>query len=330
MYSYNYNIDLFNIDRLTHEINSSNVTIALDNITSIGSSIDIYFKAELSESEILILDDIISNHSGEPLVEDILYKVDINNVEKTAIEGGLKVSQTKLEGSSSILVSHDFCDPTTWWNNSERVVQETLSTSDSLNYFSSNENVNWIDLVSGKVPYEDRISGEYLVKVYVDDVEVTTGFAIDYSLGKITFSSNQGESVVKVDYSYENGSTWVIKPSTGKILKLLGTRVRSAVNLDMTDGRHMEFQLYVGGQAYGSPTVYKNLKDFIKCAMGDIHICPKFGQLANDIITFDFNYVTSKDLKSAYAMEIHIKISNDVPISGEWSTIIGEIVSVDQ
>jgi hypothetical protein len=76
--AYNYDITAIpsgkvDIDRLTAEIQDSNITIALDYILINNNSLDIVFKAALSAAEQVILDDIVANHSGEPLVPINVY-----------------------------------------------------------------------------------------------------------------------------------------------------------------------------------------------------------------------------------------------------------------
>ena len=63
-YNYTKTID---IDRLTLEINQSTITIALDYISALSTSVSIFFKADLSDSEKNILDLIVANHIPTPL-----------------------------------------------------------------------------------------------------------------------------------------------------------------------------------------------------------------------------------------------------------------------
>jgi len=72
---YAYNItdflnDKVDIERLTLEISSSSITIALDHIDSTRIEVSISFKADLSVSEKTTLDTIVANHAGEPLAEE--------------------------------------------------------------------------------------------------------------------------------------------------------------------------------------------------------------------------------------------------------------------
>jgi hypothetical protein len=74
---YQYTISPFSSDRLTQEIRISAIQTALDYITSFGTSVSIYFKADLSSGDVEILNTIVSNHSGLPVVENITQKVEV-------------------------------------------------------------------------------------------------------------------------------------------------------------------------------------------------------------------------------------------------------------
>jgi hypothetical protein len=251
-------------------------------------------------------------------------------VDKCSSENALKVATTKLEGSSVLLVSHDWCDRTTWWTDSVRVENQTLSTTDDTVFTSATSKVNWINLVSGKVAYEDNVADDYRTLVYVDDELVTTGFTIDYALGKITFSEAQTGKVVKATYSYENGSTWKITPDSGKILKMLGTTVKYSENVVLGANQTFTFQLYAGDNPAMPATVYKNMKNFIECAVGDVRHVPSHGGMAQDVIELDFDYMTSKDIAaSPYALNIRVKVSDDEPITGEWACVQAKCLSLD-
>lgn len=261
-------------------------------------------------------------------LEGNVIEASLYDLEHTTSEKALKVAPTKLEGASVLLVSHDWCDRTTWWTDSERVTNETLSTSDDTVFTSATGKTNWIDLVSGKIAYEDNWADDYRVLVYVDDVLTTTGFTINYAAGTITFGEAQTGKVVKATYSYENGSTWRITPDSGKILKMLGTTVKYAENVTLGAGQHFIFQLYAGDTPYGNPTKYKTMKNFIECAVGDIRHVPAHGGLSQDVIELDFDYLTSKDVDSTYSLNVRVSISDDEPISGEWASVQAKCLSI--
>jgi len=70
MTTYTYTKTPVALDRLTDEIRTSSITIALDNMTLLGDQLSITFKADLSTEEKSTLDTIVANHSGLPLPSD--------------------------------------------------------------------------------------------------------------------------------------------------------------------------------------------------------------------------------------------------------------------
>lgn len=106
MTTYEYTKTPVDIDRLTLEIQQSSITIALDNITLLGSEVTIAFKVAISNDEKTTLDTVVANHSGEPMPDDHVSKVDVTNTSLTAklsypIESGtswLKVRPRRIAG----------------------------------------------------------------------------------------------------------------------------------------------------------------------------------------------------------------------------------------
>jgi hypothetical protein len=328
MESYEFTKTPVDIGRLDQEIRASSITIALDHINMLGVVITIFFKAALSADEQTTLSNIVSSHNGEPL-ELIPSQVEIVNVDITSTEKAQKVATTKLEGSSSTLVSHNFCDRTTWWTQSVRVLGEQLNSENNLVYTSAH--LNWIDLVHGKVAYEDRISSTYAVKVYVNSILITSGYSIDYSAGAVTFEQSQEGNAVTADYSYENGSRWAVSPSSGKMVKLIGTQVKVSDDVSFGEAGAVIFQPYLKtGSPAGSATIYKSVMDLLTCVPEKTTRLQKFGEMTHDMISMDYSYITSKDFKYSQNVEVRIWLSNNKPISGSFAYITAHIISLDE
>jgi len=85
-YSYSISTDFPNqkvaTDRLTLEIQESEIVTALDYINTNGDDCDIWFKASLSSGDSNILDDIVDTHNGEPLPQPI-QDINIKNSDVT-------------------------------------------------------------------------------------------------------------------------------------------------------------------------------------------------------------------------------------------------------
>lgn len=324
-YSYTKYID---DDRLALEICNSTIITALNSVIITGEkTVDIIFKAALSTQDKAMLDDIVNSHINQPItVRDsvILANVDItSNAEKA-----IKTAPTKLEGSSTHLISHDFCDDTTWYGDSKKVENEILTSSDGVTFKSAH--TSWIDLEHGKVPYEDRLAPHYKPVIKVNGMAISEGFTIDYKKGEITFSSSKSGATVSAGYSYASGSTWKIVPDTGRILKILGTTIKFTSDVVLGDGQSIKFQLYVGGQPYGEPTVYKNIRDIIKCTMVQPSSLQGFSDVSGIVNILPFDYITSKDIKSSLGMEIRIWLSNHKVCSGEFGVVTANCLSVKE
>jgi len=80
--TYNYIKENCNYCCLTHEIETSSISVDLDNIISFGDSIDIIFVSDLSSEEETTLDEIVANHEGQQLPQDAYANLDTmhNNI----------------------------------------------------------------------------------------------------------------------------------------------------------------------------------------------------------------------------------------------------------
>lgn len=64
-------------DRLAQEISDSSITVALDYITTNGSTLNVTFKDSLSTEEENILSTIVTNHTAIPLEENVVKDVKV-------------------------------------------------------------------------------------------------------------------------------------------------------------------------------------------------------------------------------------------------------------
>ena len=131
-FQYTIGVDLPNgLDsaRLSQEIQTSDIPVALDRIQSEGDIVTIYFKANLLPADKTILDGdvspaggLIGAHSGLPLVEVQTFQT---TTPKTS-DGRDRVAIEKSDGSRLTQVTHDFTKKTTWYQASQRVEDEVL------------------------------------------------------------------------------------------------------------------------------------------------------------------------------------------------------------
>lgn len=232
------------------------------------------------------------------------------------------VQLTPPEGTRKTIVTYNFADPCTWYQKATQVEDETLGDSgDHQTYEADHQNI--IDLKHGRMTGEDNIVGvsNYYISVEVDSVSKTEDidYTVNYSNGTITFNSAlQGTETVTMSYYYESGSELKIQPPSGKKLRIVASEVNFSKNISIDDA--VIFSIYINNYLYGFDK-YKNAKDYINCAnLGQGEI-PAFGELANAVLVMPWNYPATIDLKSSLAMDLRIKLENDIPFAAELATL---------
>jgi hypothetical protein len=164
-------------------------------------------------------------------------------------DGKPLVATVSAEGLKRNCISPNWCDRTTWYQESIRVVNESATTSDFLRKVWDVSNDNIIDVYHGKLTGEDDLLDKdgysYRVSIIVDGTEKIerdphygTGgdFTINYSSGQITFfNSIASGKTPLVTYHYENGSLWTIKPYDGEILKIKRAEAQFSEDVDLKD-----------------------------------------------------------------------------------------------
>lgn len=247
-------------ERFKQEVAGSSIVTALDYMGRNGGTLDVWFKAELSSGDKDLLDALVAAHSGDPLDTNVVKVVISNELGKVMAQNDLvpHFAVTSRIGSEAIYATHNYCDPCTWYSESERVTEEALSTSDDLTYGSGHE--NWIDMFGGHVFDDDGLREDQVIfdpdnphgyKVLVEtssdggstwDIakqrppfETTGGdFTVDYAAGSITFSSSQSGKQVRASYSYENGSCWILRPLAGKQLTIEKAEIQFSEDIDFS------------------------------------------------------------------------------------------------
>jgi hypothetical protein len=79
MSQYNYTKTPVSVDSLTKQIQSSAIITAIDHIELFGAALSIFFKADLSEGDVLLLNNIVSSHNGIPLPENEVKVVQVDS-----------------------------------------------------------------------------------------------------------------------------------------------------------------------------------------------------------------------------------------------------------
>jgi len=261
----------------------------------------------------------------------------------------------KPDGTKATLYSHDWSDPTTWYEASVEVVDET-ATDGGLHTTYSLAHVNVIDSYHGKITQEDYLldaaGHSYPVLVKVNDATKTerdphlgTGgdYSINYAAGTITFfSALEPGDVVTATYHYATSSLFTVKPTAGKRLTLDFVEVQFATDVEITDSVTFQPRGYVDvfapqlmGEPYnlpsgtliplGNPLVYKGMRDYMNDAVRSYVAYPALGGvgwrgMTQETVIFDWDYTRATPLSSAAGMEVQIKLQHDVPFVGSYAT----------
>jgi hypothetical protein len=263
-------------------------------------------------------------------------------------DGKTIVAMWPTEGTRKTFITGNWCDKTTWYQKSVRVVDEVADCTNPPTYtIYAVDHTFLIDTYHGKISQEDFLKdasqNSFRVVVKVNDVAKTEqdphtasggDYTVNYATGVITFLSALTDTdVVKVTYHYQNGSEYTIKPDAGKKLKIRTAEVQFTKDITITDT--VKFQLYVAGNPYGDPVVYKTLMDYINEANGAYPEIASMGTgnwrgIPQGVVTFPWNYLAMTELKSSIAMEIRIKLDHEIPFTGTCATATFYCLSEDE
>lgn len=175
------------------------------------------------------------------------------------------VAVAPREGREVIYASHNLCDMTTWYVESERVTDASLT--ESAGVWSSGD-AHWIDMTHGKVFDERALIADqmaenpgdphgYAVVVKVDGVEktqrapfATSGgdYTVDYAAGTVTPTSGSwAGSTVTASYSKKSGTGWILRPTAsagegdpGRALIIEKAEIQFSDDIGMTSSVKME------------------------------------------------------------------------------------------
>ena len=272
--------------------------------------------------------------------------------------GHIRVESHPTSGKSEIITSHNFADPTTWWGDSLRVTEEVLSNPSGDNTLYRSDHKHWIDLSHAKVTKEDEIivdttlwpNGPFTVIISVNDVVKVEDrdFRVDYRNGEVSFSWPNPENpkvllgmgplnpsdVVKATYSYENGSTWALRPEAGTKIRIVRTEVQFTHDIIIHDDCHWQTYVYnpfdlPNKVPYGTPSIYKSAQDYVNEGNSGTGVIKAFGGtgstysvrgLQHDVSVFPFDYLATKDVMSSVGAEVRVFLYSHTPYIGEYAT----------
>jgi hypothetical protein len=183
-------------------------------------------------------------------------------------DGKPLIATTPAEGLKLNAISPNWCDRTTWYEQSVRIVNEEMITTDLDRKVWETSHKNITDTYHGKLTGEDNLSDadgySYRVLVTADGYEKTEqnphygsggDFTVNYKDGYITFfESIPVEISPLITYHYENGSRWTIKPTAGEVLKLKRAEAQFSEDVVLTDT--LVYDLYGSVNSFAPQYVY--------------------------------------------------------------------------
>jgi len=328
---------------LDAEIRASAIVIALEGLTTGGDVLTVAMKDALSAGDETILDGLVAAHTGSVVAM---------GAAPVSSQGVPLVMTEWREGTATDFISHNWCDKTTWYEESTEVTDEGLTDSgDGLVWNSAN--AFWVCVVCGKIPQEHRLQA-YAAVIKVDSVEMTESpqgttdedYQINYVTGDVTFNATQAGKTVEATYHYAGSSAYHVIPDADKILRLTAVEVQFSDDIDLTTSVRFDIEGYVHSFVpgatvddatpnyttsfptgfripLGSPRIYQTMMDFIAEAQRSYPVIPPLGgsswrgtSKALYVMRWPYQEDATRDLDAAKGMRIKISLGGDIPFIG--------------
>lgn len=262
-------------------------------------------------------------------------------VEKRNSDGLVLSSAEPRVGTELTKVSPNFCKKTTWWYDSGRAENETLTDSgDGLTFNSPHE--FWIDNMSGSGIFFDpyiALTHDLSISVTVDGNPAVLidplyptdpgDYTVNFEAGTITFKTSKAGSVVAATYSYAQSSVWALVPAPGMDIDIESVEAQFSEDTIIRDTVVFELWAYdpndlPNKMLYGA-TQYRSMRNFVDEALGSYPVVPAIGGdegrgLPSAIYGFPFRYGTMRRLTSATGLELRIRLLRDIPFGGSHCT----------
>jgi len=349
MNEYVYTIDPLSVDRLTQEIQQSAIVTSLNHIDSLGDQVSIWFNAALSGGDETLLDGIVAAHTGVPLAQPpLLVSMDETKTADDVLIVDTALRRGKPGAESVTIVTHEFSDRTTWYQNSVRLTNEALSDIGGNAFQADSGKRNWININSlnlafdwKRIPKRDGTMGahsDWAVVVKVDDVEVAAStYTVDFALGKVTFGSAPG-GVVTATFSHNdevtNMSDFIVCPPPGKRYLIEHVEVQFSKNIAFTNdilfeiwaggtlGDYGDFPDYLYDAGYGqNRSTYRGVRDLINWCNNQYPVIPApSDEFVSDILVFPFRFLVCVEMRSDQGTIFRVFCKDHLPQNAEIST----------
>ena len=255
---------------------------------------------------------------------------------KTTVNSIPKVAVYEPEGFFKSYVTHNLCDPTTWYQNATQVTGETLTLNTGTIYDFANNNI--IDAEHGKITGEKNYSLDfntftftptirdtYKVAIYDNGVLQTSGYTISYATGQVTFDSAP-TGPVTADYYYAGSSNFKVEAAgPGKILQIRHVEIQFTEDIGFNSAIVQSIKAYNPSSPPSKIEVehieFLNEYDVINVGNEGKGQIIKYGTIPYNINVFPFAYGRTIDLKASEGSEINISLEGDTPMTGTFSTV---------
>lgn len=363
VYTYTVSTDFpngeVNIGNLAQEIRDSNITIALSGITLENDTVTITFKDTLPAAGKTILDGDTTNPAGGLIAAHDSTPID-PQPEPVSIQNLFTDGDNRLEVApvppvgltERTLVSHNFCDPCTWYTESARTIETAVDSGDGFTFNLTNPNV--IDMYHGRTYDEYHVRRaephEYAVVVRVNGVEQTMreaftssggDYEVNYESGRIIFFQNQSGNTVEVEYSYAQGSSWWLIPSPGHRCDIQYSEAQFSSDLEMESSIAVVLEGFVeafapsqavsnGGPVPNGTQIeldrwpYQTIDNIIEEAVTAQPRIASIGtnaRASTERQVFPFQYSASQAIRASLGMRIGTQLGSDTPWSGTRASI---------
>lgn len=283
----------------------------------------------------------------------------VTNLAEKQPDGTPVFAQAPRDGSEWVIGSHNFCDPCSWFGDSVRVHDETLTDSgDGLTFNSTR--IHWIDMVSGRMHNDDiwcqiqqmMDPGDphgYQVVVTVDgspatmreSFETTGGdYEVDWDAGTVVFFASQAGKTVVASYSYATTNVFYVRPMPGKVLIIEDAEADISSDCVMNDAIAYSAWHHTGTEyVCDMEAKYKRSGQIVTEARGCYPTFEAIGAseeqkllpieefrrrsrgMMHNRQAIPFQYSTVKWLHSAYYQEVRVYTEHGRQLEGELVTM---------
>lgn len=270
MATYQYTIEQFpnqlcDPERLSKEIQESSIVIALDSITDTEDIINIVFKDILSDTDKQTLDNIVSNHSGEPL--PIQFNSTLLDMNGNPISNDNPLRIAEIENPRDIwnkLMQHDTprppdCD--TYFTGAGDDPNNTLTYgSGDILFFrhtvgdGTDSHIKYLDLniahnksylfsawITGQNAMGDTLTAEIVPRV-TNIVTGQTGTQFSLYNGYLIVPSasilGEGENAGTIDIEKDNDGNYILEPFQCLISQKTGKKTPGWWNMTYDHDTH--------------------------------------------------------------------------------------------